>query len=132
VDDELGRAFDSVRWEIEPEAERKAQGLPPVTAEVLFYAAREAIRNAARYGRDTKANESRPLRLRVAAQWQDGLKISIEDDGVGLGAADQSKGGGHGLALHSTLLAVVGGVLAVESQPGEFTCISLFLPQTAA
>jgi chemotaxis protein histidine kinase CheA len=34
--------------------------------------------------------------------------------------------------LHSTLLAVVGGVLAVESQPGEFTCISLFLPQTAA
>lgn len=130
VDDELGQAFDAVTWEVEPEAERKAQSLPPVAAEVLFYAAREAIRNAARHGRDSKANESRPLHLRVAAQWQDGLKISIEDDGVGLEAADQSKeGGGHGLALHSTLLAVVGGTLTVESRVGAYTRISLALPQ---
>jgi signal transduction histidine kinase len=128
VDDELRQAFDAVTWEVEPEAERKAQGLPPVTAEVLFYAAREAIRNAARYGRDSKANESRPLHLRVAAQWQDGLKISIEDDGVGLGAADQSKEGGHGLVLHSTMLAVVGGFLALESRPDAFTRVSLILP----
>jgi signal transduction histidine kinase len=128
VDDELRQDFDAVTWEVEPEAERKAQSLPPVTAEVLFYAAREAIRNAARYGRDSKANESRPLHLRVAALWQDGLKISIEDDGVGLGAADQSKEGGHGLALHSTMLAVVGGFLALESRPDAFTRVSLTLP----
>ncbi len=129
VDDEMRQAFDAVTWEVEPEAERKAQSLPPVTAEVLFYAAREAIRNAARYGRDSKANESRPLHLHVAAQWQDGLKISIEDDGVGLAATDPSQeGGGHGLALHSTLLAVVGGFLTLESRPEAFTRVSLMLP----
>jgi signal transduction histidine kinase len=128
VDDEMRQAFDAVTWEVEPEAERTAQGLPLVTAEVLFYAAREAIRNAARHGRDSKALESRPLHLRVAAQWQDGLKISIEDNGVGLGAAEQSQESGHGLALHSTLLAVVGGLLTVESRPEDFTRVSLTLP----
>jgi signal transduction histidine kinase len=129
VDDELGPAFDSVTWEIEPEAESQAQSLPPVTAEVLFYAAREAIRNAARHGRDSDSNAARALHLRVAAQWQDGLKIVIEDDGVGLETTGQSqRGNGHGMALHSTMLAVVGGTLTLESVPKVYTRVSLTLP----
>jgi signal transduction histidine kinase len=132
VDDELGRAFDAVTWEIEPEAESNAQSLPPIAAEVLFYAAREAIRNAARHGRASTANANRPLHLCVTAQWRDGLQISIEDDGVGWDGEGQStEGGGHGLALHSTLLAVVGGTLAVESERMVFTRVSLVMPQTA-
>ncbi|HXV41498.1 MAG TPA: hypothetical protein VEC96_00415, partial [Anaerolineae bacterium] len=47
VDDELGWAFDEVVWRVEPEAEEKARAIPALTAEVLFYAARDAIRNAA-------------------------------------------------------------------------------------
>jgi len=129
VDDELRQAFDSVTWEIDPEAESKAQSLPPVTAEVLFYAAREAIRNAARHGRDSDSNAARALHLRVAAQWQDGLKIVIEDDGVGLETTGQSqRGNGHGMALHSTMLAVVGGTLTLESVPKVYTRVSLTLP----
>jgi signal transduction histidine kinase len=38
---------------------------------------------------------------------------------------------GHGLALHSTLLAVIGGSLSITSAPGEFTCVTLFVPQDA-
>lgn len=128
VDDEWGHAFDGVTWEIEAEAERQAQTLPPLTAEVLYYAAREAVRNAARHGRGA----DRPLRLHVAALWQGGLKILIEDDGVGLESATQStEGSGHGLALHSTMLAVVGGALAVESRAETCTRVSLRLPQGA-
>jgi signal transduction histidine kinase len=128
VDSELGSAFDDVVWQVEPKAEREAQSIAPTTAEVLFYAAREAIRNAARYGRNPGA--TCPLHLRLAVTWHDGLEILIEDDGVGLGAIEASNGGsGQGLALHSTLMAVVGGSLATESVPGRYTRIRLTLPQ---
>jgi signal transduction histidine kinase len=117
-----------VSWQIEPEAERRAQTIPALTAEVLFYAAREAIRNAARHGRHPDA--ARPLHLCIGATWHDGLEILIEDDGMGLGAAEGANGGsGQGLALHSTMMAVVGGALAVESMPGAYTRVRLTLPQ---
>ena len=144
VADEWGGAFDEVIWHIDEAAVRQAQAIPPLTTEVLFYAAREAIRNAAKHGRG--ADPEVQLRLRIAGSWQAGLKITIEDNGVGWGGGGgespggESPGGespdretpggsGQGLALHSTLLAVVGGTLAVESAPGAFTRILINLPQ---
>jgi signal transduction histidine kinase len=127
VDEEFGHAFDAVAWDIDPEAERYAHAIPTLTAEVLFYAAREAVRNAARHGR---REESTPLHLRIGVTQRNGLEITIEDDGVGLGAGSASDpGSGHGLALHSTMMAVVGGTLAVESAPGAYTRVTLRLPQ---
>jgi len=126
VDEEFGHAFDTVAWEIEPGAEQKAHAIPTLTAEVLFYAAREAVRNAARHGR---REDNAPLHLRIAVAQRHGLEITIEDDGVGLGAGSASDpGSGHGLALHSTMMAVVGGTLAVESAPGAYTRVTLRLP----
>jgi signal transduction histidine kinase len=126
VDEEFERAFDAVTWKVEPEAEEKARAIPTLTAEVLFYAAREAVRNAARHGR---GEDDAPLHLCIAATQRDGLEITIEDDGVGLGAGSSSDpGSGHGLALHSTMMAVVGGTLAVESAPGAYTQVTLRLP----
>jgi signal transduction histidine kinase len=100
----------------------------PLTAGVLFYAACEIIRNAARYGRPA----DRPLNLRIGIEWQDGAEIAIEDDGVGLeGGRTSDEGSGQGLALHSTMLAVIGGTLTVESVPNAYTRVTLRLPQTA-
>ena len=48
---ELSGAFDGVSWQIDPEAEGRIAELPALTAEVVYGAAREAIRNAARHGR---------------------------------------------------------------------------------
>jgi signal transduction histidine kinase len=130
VDEELGGAFDTVDWQVAPEAEQKARRIPSLTAEVLFYAAREAVRNAARHARD--ADAAHPLRLRLAITWRDGLHILIEDNGVGLETTRAPDGeGGQGLALHSTMMAVVGGSLAVESVPGTYTRVSLMLPRQA-
>jgi signal transduction histidine kinase len=144
VDDELSRAFDEVAWHIEPAAEQRARMIPALTAEVLFYAAREAMRNAARHGR---AEASNPLHLKIAVTWPKGLEITVEDNGVGLGAAHPANGGsglhpgvsaevqpegsGQGLALHSTMMAVVGGTLAVESVAGDYTKVVLTLPAEA-
>jgi signal transduction histidine kinase len=127
VDDELGNAFDQVTWQVEPGAEQQARQMPSLTAEVLFYAAREAVRNAARHGRDA----ARPLHLEVKVIWRDGLQIVVEDNGIGLEVTKASgEGGGQGLVLHSTMMAVVGGSLAVESAPGAYTRVTLALPWT--
>jgi signal transduction histidine kinase len=144
VDEELSRAFDRVAWHVEPAAEEKAGVIPPLTAEVLFYAAREAMRNAARHGR---AEASSPLHLKIVVTWRNGLEIIVEDNGVGVGTAGavnggndlrpglsteaQREGSGRGLALHSTMMAVVGGTLAVESAPALYTRVILTLPPEA-
>jgi len=128
VESELRNAFDEISWEIEPEAERRAQTIPSLTVDVLFYAAREAIRNAARYGR--AVDSAARLQLHVSILWRDGLKIVIEDDGVGVdGTQAPNHGAGQGLALHSTMMAVVGGTLTLESAPGAYTRVSLTLPE---
>jgi signal transduction histidine kinase len=125
--DELQGAFDDVTWQVEAAAAERLATLPPLTVEVLFYAAREAIRNAARYGRGV--GQERPLHLRIAVCEDNGLTMQIEDDGVGLHALNGGQTGSQqGLALHSTMLAVVGGTLALRSTPGAFTQVTLKLP----
>lgn len=137
VEMEFGRSFDEVLWEIDPAAEAKVNGLVPLTAEVFYYASREAIRNAARHARSNngEVEEAVPLHLMVAARClEEGVELMVEDNGVGLemgvgnGRANVSGGSGGGLALHSTLMAVVGGTLSTESVPGDYTRVSLVLP----
>jgi signal transduction histidine kinase len=155
VEEELAEAFDSVDWQVDPEVASHLSDISPLSAEVMYYAAREAIRNSARYARPSDSKKA--LNLRIAVLWRDGLEILVEDDGVGivdegrrtkdderfsvdagrnraLNGANGVNGrngkafGGHGLALHSTMMAVVGGSLAVESAPGEYTRVVLSLP----
>jgi signal transduction histidine kinase len=136
LDSELGSAFDGVTWNIDPQAAAAAQSIPLLTAEVVYYAVREAMRNAAIYGRGDQPK--RPLHLCVEVTQRDSLSIRIEDDGVGLErtskASDASRdstlqGSGHGLALHSTMMAVIGGSLTVESTPNQFTRVTVSIPR---
>ncbi len=125
--DELPESFDRIDWQVAQRAEARLQDLPQLTVEVLFYAAREAMRNAARYGRGQA--RQRPLHLQINIHDADGLVIEIADDGVGMvtGAA-AGQGSQQGLTLHSTMLAVVGGTLATESVTGKYTRVTLRLP----
>ena len=56
----------------------------------------------------------------------------VEDDGVGLESGDPTGGSGQGLALHSTMIGVIGGTLAVEGDPKGGTRVTLALPAEAA
>ena len=79
-----------------------------------------------------RGDTTNPLYLKITIGWQNGLKISIEDNGVGLAATGQpERGSGQGLALHTTMLAVVGGTLAIESELGAYTRVWITLPQEA-
>ncbi|GAB4432355.1 MAG: hypothetical protein OHK0015_19740 [Chloroflexi bacterium OHK40] len=140
VERELPDAFDDVCWAIAPDAEAAARTLDPLAAETLYYAAREAARNAARHGRG--ANPARPLRLAVSAACRSGpgrppaLEVCVEDDGVGIApgrgptsAQPVAKAvSGAGLTLHSTLLAILGGALVVESAPGGPSRVLVSVP----
>ncbi len=129
VHGEFGEAFDNIEWQISAEAEQYVQHMPALNAEVLFYAAREVIRNAARYGRGSDAR--RPLKLCIMAHClapSNELSMTISDNGVGIQILPQhQQGGGHGLILHSTMLAVIGGTLFTHSKPGSGTSVTLRL-----
>jgi signal transduction histidine kinase len=138
-DTEWKGAFDSVQWNVDEGFEESAQCLHPLTGEVLFYAIREVIRNAVRYGRGDEPE--RALNLNFTATSVASLNVVIEDNGVGFQpgeVAEQfaknaipSGGSGRGLALHSTMMAIVGGTLALESKAGQGTRVSLLLPPNA-
>lgn len=128
VEGELASCFDAVSWELDPPAIEAVDGGPRFAGDVLFCAAREALRNAARHGRGSDL--ARQLRAAVCLHWDgDHLRLSVEDDGVGFSSgAPSSAGGGQGLALHSTLLTIIGGTLAVQTSPAGGTRVVLTLP----
>ena len=131
VDRDLAGSLEDIDWQVEPAVEACIQTLLPFESEVLFFAAREALRNAARYGHlENKAT----LKVVIRATCIDGLSLIIEDNGGAMGTpaeatadADQMSSG-QGLALHSALMAVMGGSLSFEHETGQFTRVTLSLP----
>ncbi|MEM7331519.1 MAG: ATP-binding protein [Chloroflexota bacterium] len=126
VENDLAHAFDQIIWNIEPTAQETLKQMPSLTAEVLFYASREAVRNAARYGAEQKLG--RPFTLTISAVLDEKLIIAIEDNGMGISSNTKSKGSGQGLALHSTMMAVIGGEIIIDSVYQQYTCVKLSLP----
>jgi signal transduction histidine kinase len=125
VREAIGGGFDEVHWEISPEAAAACQRLTALEAEVIYHAAREGVRNASRHGRT--GGDRRALHLSVRLEVRDGLRVEVEDDGVGISSVGEESGG-QGLALHRAMMAVIGGELLVESQAGQFTRVTLRLP----
>jgi signal transduction histidine kinase len=115
---DYAEVFNEIDWQIEPRAEAASRQLAPHVSEVLYFAAQELVRNAARHGRG-KAPD-RPLHLRIIATIDRDLRLCIEDDGIGYSASLGRVGGrardrGHGLRFHGTMLMAVGARLEVET-----------------
>jgi signal transduction histidine kinase len=125
VTNQLGSELE-VKWDTPPDAESAIAELAPLQAEIVFGAAREALRNAARHGRGPET--ASPLRVSIHCEARNGLRVSIEDEGVGMVPTAEPGGTGQGLSLHRTLMAVVGGALTVESAPHGGTRVLLTLP----
>jgi signal transduction histidine kinase len=125
--EEFSAQFDWVEWQVPDEREGRALSLlTPLQSEVTYYAAREAIRNAARHGRQT----DKPLHLLINVQQDPTITITIQDNGRGLKLSQPNNDhDGRGLALHSTMMTVIGGQLSLESEPGVFTRVILELPE---
>jgi len=118
--DEFDGEFTSVQWTCADEM----PALDAITYEVVTGATREVIRNAALHGRGDLPE--RPLNLAIAMSCESGITIAISDDGVGFGYGSKGRvGGGNGLALHTTMLAIVGGYLVAEAGVDRGTKVTI-------
>ena len=124
VDIEFAQSFDEVEWRIEPGVEEPISQMTPLAAETIYYATRELVRNAAKYARSDAPGDA--LHVTISAHIMDSeFRLSVQDNGIGF---NQGESDGHGLVLHSTMMAIAGGSLALESSPGGMTRAELLMP----
>ena len=105
--------------EVEPE---------PSAEELLYRAAREAMRNVTQHAAATDV----ALRLRVDAS---GATLIVSDNGKGMAAVDlaERRAAGHvGLALLAERMNARGGRLSISSEPGAGTTMTVELPPDPA
>ena len=143
LDADLAGEFSAVEWHVDQGAGEAVGRLPLFVSEVVYFAGRELLRNAARHGRG--GDSARPLHLTVALEQNDGLRLVVEDDGVGLshpasgtgrrhlmGQGHLTGGTGSGLRFHSAMLAAGGASLEVVSLPGCGTRGGIVFPEEKA
>ena len=110
-----GRA--GIRLDFDLEADIRVS---PAAREALVRIVREAVTNAARHGRATRA--------RITLSNGHGVRLLIRDDGVGLGAEARRRAGGYGLTSMEERARELGGALRVSSRPDSGTEIEVVLP----
>jgi signal transduction histidine kinase len=95
--------------------------VPQQIASGLYRIAQESLRNVAKH--------AKAKRLTVALAVRDhSLLLSLEDDGVGFAPLAVKGKGGLGLVSIGERVRILGGVLAIESKPGDGTRISVLVP----
>lgn len=131
VHEEFEREFTTILWNVETEI----PPLDPLAHEIVYGAVREVIHNAAAHGRG--ADAQRKVSLTIVVQCKDWVEITVTDDGVGLlyqaqprsnGAELPRAGSGGGLALHSTMMAIIGGYVKVEAAAAGGTQVVITFP----
>ena len=108
-------AAQYVRSGLPVRMEADGAGRYPIEIEAaVYFAALEALQNAAKYAHATE--------ITIAIAPDDGtLRFTVRDDGVGFDLGDT--GGGSGLAGIRDRLAVFGGDATIESAPGSGTTV---------
>ncbi len=94
------------------------------TEEIVYRATQEALRNIVRHAAATS------VEIRLSASG-DGMKLTVADDGRGMSAADlaEQRAAGHmGLALLADRVQSLGGQVAIASEPGRGTRVSIEIP----
>jgi two-component system, NarL family, sensor kinase len=99
--------------------------LPTTTAELVYRAVQEALRNVDRHA----AARTASVALREDGE---GVVLVVEDDGRGMtgdNLREQHAAGHMGLALLADGVAARGGSLSIESEPGTGTRVRVLLPR---
>lgn len=94
--------------------------LPETLEYELYHIAREALNNALKH-----ASAHQVIVHFQASDW--GVRLCIEDDGVGFDYPQASRNGGMGLQTMYTRAERIGGKLLVEAAPGQGSRISVLI-----
>jgi signal transduction histidine kinase len=107
-------------------AVQAAASLPSDTAETVFYAARECLRNIQKH---TQPTGDGVLEIRIRSEVSGMLQIIIENNGISRGTDDDTlSSSGQGIQLHNAMLAVFGGGLRLEKLDSGNTRVTISVP----
>jgi len=127
---EFPHTFTAIDWEWTIEDAAIVNDLPILKKEVLYYAFREAVRNAANHANPSVVEEG--VRLIVRIKVERNVEITVQDNGKGSAADNRDTSGSRqGLAIHSTFMALIGGELIFESEPASYARVRLICPLSA-
>jgi signal transduction histidine kinase len=123
ITNEFSSEFEQVVWDIPVDVDQQFEQMSPLVSEVVYFAAREAIRNAARHG------SVLPTLKITSIQQDQNLEITIEENGAeNPNTWLKEPSSGQGLVLHSTMMAVIGGELLFEQVSKQTTRVVLRAP----
>ncbi len=95
--------------------------LPPKMQAMLFQMTRELLTNVVKH--------AGARRVAVSLQQADhGVELGVQDDGVGLDIQAEKEPAGQGLFSIEERLVSVGGHMAIRSEPGQGTQVTLHVP----
>ncbi len=98
--------------------------IPVLVQKQIVYIYREALTNVKRY---SHAKKGKVILQRV----DDGIHISINDDGVGFDPNITRSDHHFGLSVMQMRTERIGGALMIETAPGKGTSVAAFIPLTA-
>jgi signal transduction histidine kinase len=107
-----------------PESPALVGELPPFVEQGLYRIAHEALDNAVRHAKAAH------LRLTLAAS-REVVILTITDDGVGFDAGAPQPEGRYGLHGMRERAELIGATLAIESEPGVGTTVTVTVPRDA-
>jgi len=123
IEHDLSDAFLKIEWVEEEAFDKALVKLTDIAREVLDYALREVIRNAAKYAHPM---DGKKPTLKLEFSKTPVLRITIQDDGGGFNPGDLTQANhGQGLRIHSLMVAIIGGSMVVESQPDTGTRVTI-------
>jgi signal transduction histidine kinase len=99
-------------------ADEIVEDLPDTHRTCVYRVVQEALNNCARH---SQANQVRV----VVHRDQDGLSVTVQDDGIGF---EPSQEKGMGLLGMEERVARLGGHFSIESKPGNGTVLSIHFP----
>ena len=94
----------------------------PALTTSLYRVAQEALMNVVKHAHATR------VKIHLGRAQAGRLRLSIADDGHGIGALDRQKPGSFGLAGIEERVRTLGGELNIHSSPGEGTRIEVTVP----
>lgn len=121
--DEMRQRYD---LQVDFQHDEIVPSVDTVQAEILFRTARELLINV------RKHSGQRHARLTLH-QAEDRLRLTVEDDGIGIANPEQARkpGDGFGLASICERITYLGGDVAITPGPRDGLCVSIGLPLTA-
>jgi signal transduction histidine kinase len=98
--------------------------LTPDLEIALYRIVQESVTNAVRHSKATR------IEL-VVERTQEGVKLSVLDNGVGIADLDHARKSSHGLVGMTHRMRAINGTLDISSRKGEGTRVEAFLPLAA-